>query len=86
VGGGLDAESIRAGEVTGTVRAANRRPGSHDGGEDNRRPFEEDPGDGPADETVRPGIGGTNHEIDLSERGRIPATIVQRYQAGRRGQ
>ncbi len=35
----------------------------------------------PADETVRSGNGGTGYVIDLSDRGRIPAGIVQRYQA-----
>jgi hypothetical protein len=34
--------------------------------------LEEDLGGGPADETVRSGIGYTSYEIDLSDRSRIP--------------
>jgi len=40
---------------------------------------------GPADETVRSGIGGTGYAIDPGHRGRIPASIVQRYQAATGG-
>ena len=40
---------------------------------------------GPADETVRSGIGGTGYAIDPGHRGRIPASIVQRYQAATEG-
>ena len=38
--------------------------------------LDDDLGGGPADETLRLGIGGTAYEIDLSDRGRIPASIV----------
>jgi hypothetical protein len=40
---------------------------------------------GPADETVRSGIGGTGYAIDPGHRGRIPASIVQRYHAATGG-
>jgi hypothetical protein len=40
---------------------------------------------GPADETVRSGIGGTGYAIDLGDHGRIPASIVQRYHAATGG-
>ena len=48
--------------------------------------LDDDLGGGPADETARSGIGGTGYKIDLSDRGRIPASFVQRYHAatGRR--
>jgi hypothetical protein len=38
-----------------------------------------------ADETLRLGIGGTAYAIDLSDRGRITASIVERYQAAHGG-
>ena len=47
--------------------------------------LEDDLDGGPADETSRSRIGGTNYEIDLSDRGRIPASIVQQYQAATGG-
>jgi len=56
---------ITVGQVIGTLQVTHRRQGSHGG---------------PADETVRSGIGGTDYQIDLSDRGRIPASIVQRCQ------
>jgi hypothetical protein len=39
---------------------------------------------GPADETVRSGIGGTDYEIELSGH-TDPASIVQQYQAATAG-
>jgi hypothetical protein len=39
----------------------------------------------PADDTVWSGLGDTDDEIDLSGPGRLPASIVQRYQAATRG-
>jgi hypothetical protein len=59
---------ITAGQVIGTVRVTHHRQGSHGG---------------PADQTVRSGIGGTDYQIDLSDRGLIPASIVQRCQPPR---
>jgi len=40
---------------------------------------------GPADERLRLGSGGTAYAIDLSDRSRIPASIVQQYQAATGG-
>jgi hypothetical protein len=40
---------------------------------------------GPKDKTVRSGMGGADYEIDLSDGGRIPASIVQQYQAATGG-
>ena len=60
---------ITAGQVIGTLQVTHRREGSHGG---------------PADEMVRSGIGGTAYQIDLSDRGRIPASIVQRCQSRHR--
>jgi hypothetical protein len=40
---------------------------------------------GPAGGTVQSRIGGTKYEIDLSDRGRIPASIFQQYQAATGG-
>jgi hypothetical protein len=42
---------------------------------------EEDLDGGPAGETVRFGIGGTDDETDVSARGRIPAGVIQPYRA-----
>jgi hypothetical protein len=47
--------------------------------------LDEDLDGGPADETARSGIGDTGDAIDLSDRGRIPASIVQRYHAATGG-
>ena len=57
---------ITAGQVIGTLQVTHRRQGSLGG---------------PADETVRSRIGDTGYEIDPGDRGRIPASIVQRYHA-----
>jgi hypothetical protein len=57
---------ITAGQVIGTVQVTHRRQASHGG---------------PADETARSGIGGTDYQIDLSDRGRILASIVHRCQS-----
>jgi hypothetical protein len=54
---------ITLGRVIGALRVIHRRWGSHGG---------------PADEDVRPRIGGTNYVIDLSDCGRILVSIVQR--------
>jgi len=59
---------ITAGQVIGTLQVTHRREGSHGG---------------PADETVRSGIGGTAYQIDVSDRGRILASMVQRCQSRR---
>src|SRR5215831_8712255 len=69
--GGVDTHAgllrlITAGQVIGTLQVTHRRQESHGG---------------PADETVRSGIGGTDYQIDLSDRGRILASIVQRCQS-----
>jgi hypothetical protein len=40
---------------------------------------------GLADETVRSGIDGTGYAIDPGDRGRIPASIAQRYHAATGG-
>jgi hypothetical protein len=52
--------------VIGTVQVTHRRQGSHRG---------------PADATIRSAIGGTDYQIDLSDRRRIPASIIQRCQS-----
>ena len=64
-GDGRALRLITAGQVIGTVQVTHRRQQSHGG---------------PADETIRSGIDGTDYLIDLSGRGRIPASIVQRCQ------
>jgi hypothetical protein len=51
-------------QVIGTVQVAHHRHGGHDGNEDYRR-SEDDLDGGPADETVRFAVGGTDYEIDL---------------------
>ncbi len=47
--------------------------------------LDDDLDDDPADETLRSGIGGTGHAIELGDRGRLPANIVQRYHATKGG-
>src|SRR5215467_10928476 len=73
--GGVDTHAgllrlITAGQVIGTLQVTHRRQESHGG---------------PADETVRSGIGGTDYQIDLSDRGRIPASIAQQGQVATGG-
>jgi len=47
--------------------------------------LEEDLDGGPADETLRYGLGGTAYTIVLSDRSRIPASIVRQCQAATGG-
>jgi hypothetical protein len=56
---------IAAWQAIGTVQVAHHRHGGHDGNENNRA-LEDDLDCGPAEETVRFGIGGTEYEIDLN--------------------
>ena len=83
-GGGRGAAVDHGGQVIGTVQAAHHRMEAATAAKMTVA-LDDDLHSSLADETVRSGIGGTGYVIDLSDRGRVPAGIVQRYQAATGG-